>query len=330
VFTGTGSPGDTVFITVNGSVLPNAAVVQADGTFSLSATTTIPQGATVVASSGSPSGPASGTLNAGAPLPTPAPTTTAGVVPVAGGATFVTTNAPPGALVEVIDLSLGGEVLGSGTAPSSGSLAVPLNAPVGVNQQVELVVDGVAMTTLTSTAAMGGPPVVVDGTVLTSGSVVTAQGTPGAILQVLGPQGQILGTAQVNAQGAASIPVNGAGAGWTLTLAQNGVGVKLSQPALALGSAQVFLSTNIFNPLKGSPLAIGFKAPADERVTIKVFDLAGELVRAVDTLDAVNGQLYSETWDGRNHDGETVSSGIFIVSVYGPHTHILKKVVVLK
>jgi hypothetical protein len=330
VFTGTGSPGDTVFVTVNGSPVTGSAVVQPDGTFSLTTSCSVPNGASLVAHSGSPSGPASSTLLAVAPLPSPVPTVTSAAVPVAGGATFITTtNAPPGAVVEVVDSSLGGEVLGSQTAPSSGALAVALNAPVPANQTLELVADGQVYATLGSGNA-GSPPVVVNGTVLTSGSVVQAQGSPGAVMQVIGPQGQVFGSAVVNAQGAASIPVSGASAGQALSLAQNGVAVKLNQPALSLGSNHGFLSSNVFNPLKGTPLSIGYKATCNGHVTIKVFDAMGELVRFCDDLEVSNGQLYASSWDGRNQNGETVSSGVYIVSIYGSCARILKKVIVLK
>jgi len=106
--------------------------------------------------------------------------------------------------------------------------------------------------------------------------------------------------------------------------------VKLNQPTLSLGNATVFINTNIFRPLQGNPLIIGFKAVNNGRLTVKVFDLSGELVRFVDEQYVDAGQLYSTNWDGRNQNGEWAGSGIYIVSVYGAGTRVLKKVIVLK
>jgi flagellar hook assembly protein FlgD len=111
---------------------------------------------------------------------------------------------------------------------------------------------------------------------------------------------------------------------------QDGVGTRLSQPALKLGENRVFLSRNIFKPTQGGSLDIGFKADADERVTVRVFNLAGELVRPVAEMEVKAGVLYGLKWDGRNADGEWVASGVYVVSVKGGNTRIIRKVVVLK
>jgi len=208
-------------------------------------------------------------------------------------------------------------------------LVLQLSSPLPSGQNLEYVVNGVLQNTVTVGAA-GSAPVPKDSTVLVEGSVITALGSPGAVVQVIDAQDRILGAGIVNAQGQVSIPVSGATAGEQLKLVQNGVAVNLPQPALILGSARVFTNTNIFNPARGASLNIGFKAVADERLTVKVFNLEGELVRLVEVTDVETGQLYQAVWDGRNQAGEMVASGVYIVSVYGPNTRILKKVIVLK
>ena len=98
----------------------------------------------------------------------------------------------------------------------------------------------------------------------------------------------------------------------------------------SLGSQSAFISVNVFRPLQGGSLAIGIKAENNDHVTVKIFNLSGQLVRPVQELDISQGQIYSCNWDGKNEQGETVASGIYFVSVHGAHQHSIKKVVVLK
>jgi flagellar hook assembly protein FlgD len=90
------------------------------------------------------------------------------------------------------------------------------------------------------------------------------------------------------------------------------------------------LDRNIFRPNLGQPLVISLKAAVDGRVTVKVFNIAGELVRPVFEADVLAGLWFQATWDGRNADGEKVASGIYLVSVKGGGIQSIRKVVVLK
>jgi len=65
-------------------------------------------------------------------------------------------------------------------------------------------------------------------------------------------------------------------------------------------------------------------------MTVKVFNLKGELVKEVADLQVSQGQVCSATWDGRNLGGDIVASGVYIISFYGPATRVTKKVIVLK
>ena len=326
VFSGTGNPGDSIYITVNGSQVAGPATVQPDGTFSAAASTTINPGDTLAAHSGSAAGPSGGSNAAGPAAPT---AVVAGATPVAGGSTVISFSGTAGQHVTVIDPATG-QVLGSGTVQDTGQAAVILGTPVAPGQVLQLVVNGVAGPTLPAAGSAGPPPVVLQGAVLVEGSVITATGVPGATVQVVDAQGRVLGSGVVDGAGNVSIPVSGAVAGVPVKLVQNGVAVDLSQPALALKEERVFVSTNIFKPLLGGRLDIGFKATADEHVTVRIFNVAGESVQNVAEMDVKSGVLYGLKWDGRNDDGQWVASGIYIVSVHGPNTRILKKVVVLK
>ena len=331
VFTGTGSPGDSIVVTDNGTQVGGTALVQGNGTWSLALASpvTLTAGSLLQAFSSGLGGPASGTLAvAVAPLATAVPTVSP--VPMAGGSTVVTTNAPAGALVQVVDLTAGGTVLGSATAGASGVVAVTLTAPVGAGQQVETLVDGVPNGAPQTTGPNGSAASVQSGTVLAEGSALTVKGTPGAVVQVVDTQGDVLGAATVPSDGLVAVGVSGAKAGETLSLVQNGVAVPLAQPVYALGTRQMFLSTNIFRPLQGGQLQIGFMPPVNDSVTVKVFNLQGERVRLIASQQVQQGQLLQLTWDGRNDGGEWAAAGVYLVSIYGPHTKILKKVIVMK
>lgn len=327
-FTGAGIPGEPIYLFVNGAApLSYTAQVQSNGSFSLSGTLTLNAGDSVLVRSGSATGPSSNVVLAAALAVAAVPTNTP--VPADGGATVLTTNAPPGSQVEVLDLSAGGAVLGSQVAPSSGPVAVLLASPAPPNHQLEFVADGVVLGGL-SVGAAGSAPQPQASAVLAQGGQVTAKGTPGDVVQLVDSQGRVLGSGTVNALGEVSIPVSGATAGETVYLVQNGVAVKLAQPVQDLTGHVSFLNTNIFNPLKGSPLNIGFQAPASGHVTVKVFNLSGELMCVVADLQVQAGSIYAETWNGQNRGGEWVASGIYLVSIYGDGIRELKKVVVLK
>lgn len=90
------------------------------------------------------------------------------------------------------------------------------------------------------------------------------------------------------------------------------------------------LSTNIFRPGQGVPLKIDIKPVESGRVSIRIFNISGELVRPVLEADLAAGLWFQATWDGRNPDGEVVANGVYFVSVRGGNIDSLKKVVVLR
>lgn len=316
-----------MLLTVNGAPLTLTAVVQANGLWSLQAAPVLSAGDTVAAHSGSLAGPSSQALAALTALPTAAPTTTA--VPVAGGATYLSTNAPPGSSVVVVDSTSGGTVLGSGSVPASGTLLLQFSAPVAANQQLAVVVDGALQNTV-ATGTEGSPAQVQAGALPVDGGTIQVQGTPGSVVQLVDSKGNVLGSAVVGAQGTAGIVVHGVTAGDQLKILQNGVAAPLTMQGLSRGAVTAYLSTNVFNPLRGGQLGIGFVPTADEHMTVKVFNLKGELVKEVADLQVSQGQVCSATWDGRNLGGDIVASGVYIISFYGPATRVTKKVIVLK
>lgn len=326
VFVGTGSPGDVVVITDTAGTpgLPSG-VVGPGGTFSLTFMGTLPAGDLVTVHSGGAGGPASGGLTVQAPpLGTPAPSP---AVPLAVGAGAVTVNGVAGEPALIVDPSTG-QVLGSGTIPAGGTGVVFINPPLAAGQSVELLVGGQLQWQAGSSAPAVAAPQLVSGTVLTDGSVIYVDGTPGSTLQVVDAQGRILGSALAGT-GATPITVAGGSAGQTLYLVSDGVKTPLAVVAMAMGGQHAILSANLYRPGRGS-LVVTLKPAFDEHLTVKVFNLAGELVEDLGDVDAQAGLVRTLQWWGQNRYGEGVANGVYFVSVHGPKTHELKKVVVVK
>mgnify|MGYP001565440554 CR=1 FL=1 len=103
-------------------------------------------------------------------------------------------------------------------------------------------------------------------------------------------------------------------------------------PAFAvtvLPNKMVFeIGENPWHPLRG-PLPVTFVAPDGGRLTIKAYNLAGELVRTL--LDERNASLQGTVlWDGRNESGQPVAAGIYLLRFEGSGLKVTKKLAVVK
>ena len=90
------------------------------------------------------------------------------------------------------------------------------------------------------------------------------------------------------------------------------------------------LDRNVFKPGQGGTLVISFKADVDGMVTVKVFNLAGELIEPVFNAPVQAGLWFQAQWDGKNQYDETVASGVYFISVQGAGIRSIRKVIVLK
>lgn len=90
---------------------------------------------------------------------------------------------------------------------------------------------------------------------------------------------------------------------------------------------------NPFNPAKGQFTKFRYGAmDRDRKLKLRVFTLAGELVREWPEVTALQNCWFSEDWDGKNLDGETVARGIYLVNVedVGDKKGVTRKVAVIK
>jgi sugar lactone lactonase YvrE len=122
--------------------------------------------------------------------------------------------------------------------------------------------------------------------------------------------------------------------GWDLV-----VTVPAQQPFTKAGAFAVLAPTTnvepvkvlqgIFNPAKGDKSYIATHLASAGKVTVKVYDPGGRLVRDIFEGDRNSGD-YSDEWDGRNDGGSKVASGVYLVRIEGPGFKTTKRVLVVK
>jgi hypothetical protein len=89
------------------------------------------------------------------------------------------------------------------------------------------------------------------------------------------------------------------------------------------------LHLNVFpNPLNPST-TIEYSIPMGGRVTLRVYDAAGHLVRTL--LDAVQPEGARRiTWDGRDDAGAGIASGVYLLRLEAAGQQHTRKLVLLK
>jgi hypothetical protein len=90
----------------------------------------------------------------------------------------------------------------------------------------------------------------------------------------------------------------------------------------------VDLQQNIPNPVKGKT-TINFSINKEARVSVKIYNLGGQLVRTL--LDGnVKAGLNSIIWDGTDNKGKSVSTGIYFYELKSDNFKRTKKLVLVK
>jgi len=95
-------------------------------------------------------------------------------------------------------------------------------------------------------------------------------------------------------------------------------------------SSRLALHQNHPNPFNPTT-TIGYEVPAGaERVTLKVYDVAGRLVRTLVDRPAHAAGPASATWDGRNQRGERAVSGVYFYELTAGTARETRRMVLLK
>lgn len=111
---------------------------------------------------------------------------------------------------------------------------------------------------------------------------------------------------------------------FTTTLAPSG-----AIPPVTAG--QMAFNANLIQPLKGETLGIYYMVPSTGPVEIVVYNVYGNPIRSIiPPGDATANAAESVTWDGRDRNGYTVASGLYLIEIRAGSFHQVKKVLVVK
>ena len=83
---------------------------------------------------------------------------------------------------------------------------------------------------------------------------------------------------------------------------------------------------NPFNPQTTITFTVKDRSP----VVVKVFNVAGQLVRTLVNDQRAPGEVHTVTWDGRNNAGQQVSSGVYFYRLVANNFTQTRKMVLLK
>jgi len=83
---------------------------------------------------------------------------------------------------------------------------------------------------------------------------------------------------------------------------------------------------NPFNP----ETYVSFALPVGSPVSLKIYNVAGQLVKTLVDGEQMGAGLHVVRWDGRNNNGEEVASGIYFYKMSAGDFHATKKMVVTK
>ena len=90
-----------------------------------------------------------------------------------------------------------------------------------------------------------------------------------------------------------------------------------------------WLSQNYPNPFKKTT-TIRYYLNQPAGVTIKIYNIQGELVKSFSNKESISGGLHDVTWDGKNANERRVSSGVYLCQLNTSKSRTVKKMLVLR
>jgi flagellar hook assembly protein FlgD len=76
-------------------------------------------------------------------------------------------------------------------------------------------------------------------------------------------------------------------------------------------------------------MAISFRLDTASKVDLRVYDVAGRLVRAL-MVDWLQAGLYSVKWDGLDNDHRQVAAGIYFCRLQTAESDLTQRIVLLR
>ena len=268
--TGTGEAGATVIVRNADNTVIGTALVDANGNFTAPLNPVQANGQIVTLTQADAAGNVSPTSQATAPDIT-APTGLTAAIDGTGG--VVTGMGEAGATVTIRDL--GGTVLGTAVVAANGSYAAILTPPQ-INAQLLQVTQADAAGNVSSPATVIAPdltaPLAPVGTVSGDGTTLTGTGEAGATVTIRGPDGAVIGTALVDANGNFSAPLTPAQAnGQIVTLTQADAAGNVS-PIVQATAPDITAPTGLTAAINGVGTLVTGQGEAGATVTVRDAD----------------------------------------------------------
>ena len=105
------------------------------------------------------------------------------------------------------------------------------------------------------------------------------------------------------------------------------VGVEESPKPEAI-SMKFSLFQNLPNPLHHTT-SITFALPKDGRVSLRIYDITGRLVRTLVDEKKISG-IYEVYWDGKDGENQKVTSGIYFYQLKSNNGRLTKRLILLR
>ena len=96
-----------------------------------------------------------------------------------------------------------------------------------------------------------------------------------------------------------------------------------------LSISQVNSQPRVFAPNQGEHTTISFELRKDSEVTVKVFNLAGRLVRTLKENETMTPGMNPIAWDGKDYYGYICTSGMYVVTIQAEGKNATKTVMVM-
>jgi hypothetical protein len=117
---------------------------------------------------------------------------------------------------------------------------------------------------------------------------------------------------------------------WTFILLENGTDQTVStDPIRFILPDDYRLAQNYPNPFNPNT-TIRYTIPINRRVSIKVYNITGQLVRTLIDNEMANAGTHKVVWNGKNNFGRNVSTGIYLYSLEWAGMKKVKRMTLVK
>jgi hypothetical protein len=117
---------------------------------------------------------------------------------------------------------------------------------------------------------------------------------------------------------------------WTFVLLENQIAEVVGVDPMAFIVPEDYrLEQNYPNPFNPNT-TIQYTIPINRKVSIKVYNITGQLVRTLVDNELVNAGTHSVVWNGKNEFGRTVSTGMYLYSLEWAGIKKVKRMTLVK